>query len=237
MAAYCSRLILTVNNLSYDPTRQVLSKLKSLYKLHDTNWLEARKNREWLQAPLSVYELHLGSWHRSEDGKFLNYKDIADQLVPYIKATGFTHIELMPVTEHPLDASWGYQTTGFYAPTSRFGTADDFRYFIDQCHQNGIGVILDWVAGHFPKDSHGMARYDGESIYEHADPRKGEHPDWGTLVFNYGRHEVKSFLISNALYWIKEFHLDGLRVDAVASMIYLDYSREDGEWIPNESWW
>lgn len=204
------------------------------FQWNDADWLKARAVHDWLHAPMSIYELHLGSWRRTGDGKFLNYRDIARLLVPYIRQTGFTHIELLPVTEHPLDASWGYQTTGFYAPTSRFGSADDFRYFVDLCHRNGIGVILDWVAGHFPKDMHGIARFDGSAVYEHADPRRGEHPDWGTLVFNYSRNEVRNFLISSALYWISQFHIDGLRVDAVASMLYLDYSRKTGEWIPNQ---
>ncbi|HLA44926.1 MAG TPA: 1,4-alpha-glucan branching protein GlgB, partial [Aggregatilineales bacterium] len=200
----------------------------------DAGWLESRKSTDWLHAPLSIYELHLGSWRRDTNGRFPNYREIAGQLVPYIRSLGFTHIELMPISEHPLDASWGYQTTGFFAPTSRYGTADDFRYFIDYCHRHGIGIILDWVAGHFPKDMFGMVRYDGTPLYEHEDPRRGEHPDWGTLIFNYSRNEVRNFLISNAIYWIREFHLDGLRVDAVASMLYLDYSREDGEWLPNK---
>ena len=204
------------------------------FQWNDEQWLAARAQREWLHAPMSIYELHLGSWRRTGDGRFLNYRDIARLLVPYVRQTGFTHIELLPVTEHPLDASWGYQTTGFFAPSSRFGNADDFRYLVDLCHRNGIGVILDWVAGHFPKDTHGIARFDGSAVYEHEDPRRGEHPDWGTLVFNYSRNEVRNFLISSALYWIKEFHIDGLRVDAVASMLYLDYSRKAGEWIPNQ---
>jgi 1,4-alpha-glucan branching enzyme len=207
---------------------------ESQFKWSDTDWLESRKQRDWLHAPLSIYEMHLGSWRRDADGNFLNYRIIADQLVSYLKPLGFTHIELMPITEHPLDASWGYQTTGFYAPTSRFGSADDFRYFVDYCHSHGIGVILDWVAGHFPKDMHGIVRYDGTTLYEHEDPRRAEHRDWGTLIFNYSRHEVRNFLISNAVYWIREFHLDGLRVDAVASMLYLDYSRNEGDWVPNK---
>ncbi|MDQ7016592.1 MAG: 1,4-alpha-glucan branching protein GlgB [Gammaproteobacteria bacterium] len=207
---------------------------ESQYGWQDSNWMEVRKKRDWLQEPLSIYELHLGSWQRGEDNGFINYRQIAEQLVPYVKKLGFTHIELLPISEHPLDASWGYQTTGFYAPTSRFGSPDDFRYLIDHCHQNGIGVLLDWVPAHFPKDAHGLGRFDGEALYEHADPRQGEHRDWGTLIFNYGRSEVKNFLISNAIYWMEEFHLDGLRVDAVASMLYLDYSREPDEWIPNE---
>jgi 1,4-alpha-glucan branching enzyme len=183
---------------------------------------------------MSVYEVHLGSWRRDEQNEFLNYRDIAHQLVDYVKATGFTHIELLPVSEHPFDGSWGYQVMGYYAPTSRFGQADDFRYFVDHCHQNGIGVLLDWVPAHFPKDSHGLARFDGSALYEHEDPRRGEHRDWDTLIYNYGRHEVRNFLIANANYWMEEFHIDGLRVDAVASMLYLDYSREDGDWLPNE---
>ncbi|MFQ5659250.1 MAG: 1,4-alpha-glucan branching protein GlgB [Gammaproteobacteria bacterium] len=200
----------------------------------DTAWIESRQAVDYLHAPLSIYELHLGSWRRRGDGGFLNYREIADQLISYLKETGFTHIELLPVSEHPLDESWGYQTTGFYAPTSRYGSEDDFRYLVDSCHRHGIGIILDWVAGHFPKDEHAMARFDGTPLYEHEDPRRGEHREWGTLVFNYDRHEVRSFLISNALYWIREFHLDGLRVDAVAAMLYLDYSRTQGEWLPNE---
>jgi len=205
----------------------------SEYVWQDNGWMTARQDRDWLQEPLSIYELHLGSWQRGADGGFVNYRQIAEQLMPYVKGLGFTHIELLPISEHPLDASWGYQTTGFYAPTSRFGTPDDFRYLIDHCHENGIGVLLDWVPAHFPKDAHGLGRFDGEALYEHADPRQGEHRDWGTLIFNYGRSEVKNFLISNAIYWMEEFHLDGLRVDAVASMLYLDYSREADDWIPN----
>ncbi|MBK8507698.1 MAG: 1,4-alpha-glucan branching protein GlgB [Candidatus Competibacteraceae bacterium] len=202
------------------------------YGWRDGEWMEGRNNFDWLHQPISVYEVHLGSWRRGWEGEFLNYRDLAHQLVEYVKEMGFTHIELLPITEHPYDASWGYQTTGYYAPTSRFGTPDDFRYFVDYCHQNGIGVILDWVPAHFPKDAHGLARFDGEALYEHADPRKGEHLDWSTLIFNFGRYEVKNFLLSSAFYWLEEFHLDGLRVDAVASMLYLDYSRT--EWIPNK---
>ena len=200
----------------------------------DMQWLEQRKSHDWLHQPLSVYECHLGSWQRDENGAFLNYRDLAHQLVNYVKETGFSHIELLPITEHPLDASWGYQTTGYFAPTRRFGDANDFRYFVDYCHSHKIGVILDWVPAHFPKDEHGLARYDGSPLYEHEDPRKGEHRDWGTLIYNYGRNEVKNFLLSSAIFWLEEFHLDGLRVDAVASMLYLDYSREDGDWIPNQ---
>ncbi|MCZ6525551.1 MAG: 1,4-alpha-glucan branching protein GlgB [Gammaproteobacteria bacterium] len=204
------------------------------FSWNDADWIASRRTSECLHAPMSIYELHLGSWRQQTGGGFLNYRQIADQLVPYLEEMGFTHIELLPITEHPLDASWGYQTTGFFAPTSRYGSADDFRYFVDVCHRHGIGIILDWVAGHFPKDTHGMAQFDGSTLYEHEDPRRGEHLQWGTLVFNYSRHEVRNFLISNALYWIKEFHLDGLRVDAVASMLYLDYNREEGEWLPND---
>lgn len=200
----------------------------------DDNWLAHRKSRNWLKEPMSIYEVHLGSWQLDEQGQFFNYRELAQRLVPYAKEHGFTHIELLPVSEHPFDGSWGYQTTGNYAPTSRFGAPDDFRYFVDHCHQNGIGVILDWVPGHFPKDAHGLARFDGSALYEHEDPRLGEHKDWGTLIFNYGRNEVKNYLLSSAIYWIEEFHIDGLRVDAVASMLYLDYSRQPGEWLPNQ---
>ncbi len=203
------------------------------YRWQDQPWLKRRKSWDWQRAPLSVYEVHLSSWRRTDDGGFINYRDLAHQLVDYIKPLGFTHIELLPITEHPLDDSWGYQTTGYYAPTSRFGSPDDFRYFVDHLHQADIGVLLDWVPAHFPKDSHALARYDGTALYEHEDPRKGEHRDWGTLIYNYGRNEVRNFLLANALYWLKEFHIDGLRVDAVASMLYLDYSREDDDWVPN----
>ena len=204
------------------------------YGWGDAAWMKARAELDWVHAPMSVYEAHLGSWRRDAEGEFLNYRELAHQMVDYVKDMGFTAIELLPVSEHPLDASWGYQTLGYYAPTSRFGSPDDFRYFVDHCHQNGIGVLLDWVPAHFPKDAHGLARFDGTALYEHEDPRKGEHRDWSTLIFNYGRNEVKNFLVSNALYWLEEFHIDGLRVDAVASMLYLDYSREAGDWIPNQ---
>ncbi len=199
----------------------------------DGTWLTARQQRDWLHSPMGIYEVHLGSWQQAEGGGFLNYRELAHRLVDYVKKLGFTHIELLPVAEHPLDASWGYQVTGYFAPSSRYGSPDDFRYFVDHCHLQGIGVILDWVPGHFPKDAHGLAWFDGTALYEYADPRQGEHRDWGTLIFNYGRHEVKNFLLSNALFWLAEYHIDGLRVDAVASMLYLDYSRQQGEWVPN----
>ncbi len=202
------------------------------YDWQDAEWLKHREQKDWLHTPMSVYEVHLGSWQRDEDDGFLNYRELAKRLVDYVKDMGFSHIELLPVTEHPFDGSWGYQTTGYYAPTSRFGSPDDFRYFVNYCHQHGVGVFLDWVPAHFPKDAHGLARFDGTALYEHEDPRKGEHLDWSTLIYNYSRHEVKNFLLSSALFWLEELHLDGLRVDAVASMLYLDYSRED--WIPNE---
>ena len=198
----------------------------------DAAWMQRRKDRDWQHVPMSIYEVHLGSWQRGPEGEMLNYRDLAHRLVDYVKDMGFSHIELLPVTEHPYDKSWGYQATGYYAPTSRFGSPDDFRYFVDHCHRNGIGVILDWVPAHFPKDAHGLARFDGTALYEHADPRKGEHLDWSTLIYNYSRNEVKNFLLSSALCWLEDYHVDGLRVDAVASMLYLDYSRT--EWIPNQ---
>ena len=206
---------------------------ESNYKWKDKKYQNALPEHA-LDKPMSIYEVHLASWKRKEDWTWYTYKEIAPILVDYVKKHGFTHIELMPVMEYPFDGSWGYQVTGYYAPTSRFGEPDDLRYFIDYCHKHGIGVLLDWVPAHFPKDAFALAQFDGTALYEHVDPRKGEHPDWGTLIFNYGRNEVQNFLISNALYWLKEFHADGLRIDAVASMLYLDYSRKDGEWMPNQ---
>ncbi len=208
------------------------------YRWQDADWMAERHNRQRLDGPMSIYEVHLGSWKRAADPelgrRWLTYRELAETLVPYAKEMGYTHLELMPVTEHPFDGSWGYQTVGYYAPTARFGTPDDFRYFVDQAHQAGLGVILDWVPAHFPKDGYGLSFFDGTHLYEHADPRKGEHQDWGTLIFNFGRNEVRAFLLSNALFWLDKYHLDGLRVDAVASMLYLDYSRKAGEWIPNK---
>lgn len=206
------------------------------YEWGDSDWMEKRASDDPYHGPMSVYEVHLGSWKRKFDDnyRFLSYLELADELLDYVCDMGYTHIELMPVAEFPFDGSWGYQVCGFFAPTSRFGSPDEFREFVDRCHQRGIGIIMDWVPAHFPKDAHGLARFDGTALYEHADPRQGEHTDWGTLIFNYGRNEVRNFLISNAMYWLKEFHIDGLRVDAVASMLYLDYSRKEGQWIPNQ---
>ncbi|MDJ0897743.1 MAG: 1,4-alpha-glucan branching enzyme [Xenococcus sp. MO_188.B8] len=226
------------------------------YQWQDDDWMEQRRNSDPLSQPISVYEIHLGSWMHAaaaekprllsgegesvavselnQDARFLSYYELVDKLIPYVKELGYTHIELLPIAEHPFDGSWGYQVTGYYAPTSRYGNPEDLMYFIDQCHQNGIGIIVDWVPGHFPKDGHGLAFFDGTHLYEHADPRQGEHKEWGTLVFNYSRNEVKNFLIANALFWFDKYHIDGIRVDAVASMLYLNYAREDGEWVANE---
>jgi 1,4-alpha-glucan branching enzyme len=208
---------------------------KSEYRFGDDAWMQARASRDPLRSPISIYEVHAGSWRRvpEEGGRWLNYRELADQLGDYVQEMGFTHVEFLPLMEHPFSGSWGYQVSGYFAPTSRFGTPDDLRYMIDQFHRRGIGVILDWVPAHFPKDEFSLGRFDGTALYEHEDPRLGDHPEWGTYIFNYGRDEVRSFLISSALYWLGEFHADGLRVDAVASMIYRDYGRRSGEWIPN----
>jgi 1,4-alpha-glucan branching enzyme len=205
------------------------------YEWGDQEWLDQRRTRDCLAGPMSIYEVHLGSWLRisEEDNRWATYREIALPLVDHVKKYGFTHVELMPIMEHPFDASWGYQVTGYFAPTSRFGTPDDFMFFVDVLHQNGVGVILDWVPAHFPRDDFSLRLFDGTALYEHADPRQGEHKDWGTLIFNYGRNEVRNFLVGNALFWLDKYHVDGLRVDAVASLIYLDYSREEGEWVPN----
>ncbi|MBK7403131.1 MAG: 1,4-alpha-glucan branching protein GlgB [Phycisphaerales bacterium] len=205
------------------------------YEWRDGEWMEARRADDWRRRPMSIYEVHLGSWRRvPEDGnRPLSYREAADQLAEYVGWLGFTHVELMPVMEHPFDGSWGYQTTGYFAPSSRFGSPDDFMYLVDTLHRAGIGVILDWVPSHFATDGHGLAMFDGTHLYEHADPRQGFHPDWGSFIFNYARHEVRSFLMSSANHWVETFHADGIRVDAVASMLYLDYSRKQGEWIPN----
>jgi 1,4-alpha-glucan branching enzyme len=204
------------------------------YAWSDSEWMEERAAKDLLKEPVSIYELHLESWLRGPNREWTTYRELATKLVEYVKRMGYTHIELMPPAEHPFSGSWGYQVIGYFAPTSRFGTPRDFMHLVDQCHRNGIGVIIDWVPAHFPKDAHGLAYFDGTALYEHADPRKGEHRDWGTLIFNFGRNEVLSFLISNALFWLKKYHIDGLRVDAVASMLYLDYSRNPGDWEPNE---
>jgi 1,4-alpha-glucan branching enzyme len=205
------------------------------YRWQDDAWMSARRSCDPLRSPFAIYEVHLGSWARvpGEDQRMLTYRELVPRLVQHVKKLGFTHVELLPVAEHAYYASWGYQVTGYYAPTARYGSPDDFRYFVDQCHQNGIGVLIDWVPAHFPKDDFALRRFDGTALYEHEDWRRGEHPDWGTLIFNYARSEVKNYLLANALYWIREFHVDGLRVDAVASMLYLDYSRPSGAWVPN----
>ena len=204
------------------------------YQWQDAGWMETRGTRDILKSPVSTYEVHLESWMRAPDGRPLSYRELAVNLVEYVKRMGYTHIELLPIMEYPYSGSWGYQVVGYYAPTSRFGPPQDFMHFVDCCHQAGIGVIVDWVPAHFPKDAHGLVFFDGTALYEHADWRKGEHREWGTLVFNYGRNEVRTFLTANALFWLKKYHIDGLRVDAVASMLYLDYSRKEGEWVPNQ---
>ncbi|MDX1390193.1 MAG: 1,4-alpha-glucan branching enzyme, partial [Acidobacteriota bacterium] len=204
------------------------------YDWNDGEWMATRGRRQTVDAPMSVYEVHLGSWMRPMDGReFFGYRELAERLSEYVVRMGYTHVELMPVMEHPYYGSWGYQTTGYFAPTGRYGTPQDFMVFVDTMHRHGIGVILDWVPSHFPGDGHALSFFDGTHLYEHADPRKGFHPDWNSYIFNYGRNEVRSFLISSALFWLDRYHADGLRVDAVASMLYLDYSRKDGEWIPN----
>lgn len=205
------------------------------YQWNDQSWLDRRASSDPLNKAINIYELHLGSWRRDPDGHhgWMNYRDLAHEVVSYCQEMGFTHVELMPISEHPFTGSWGYQTVGYFGVTSRYGTPEDFMYFVDHCHQHNIGVILDWVPAHFPKDGHGLRHFDGTALYEHADPRQGEHPDWGTMIFNYGRNEVRNFLVANSLFWLDKYHIDGLRVDAVASMLYLDYSRKDGEWIPN----
>ena len=206
----------------------------SSFEWHDGDWLETRAKADWLHAPFNIYEVHAGSWRRHPDGRYYSYRELADALVPYLQDMNYSHVEFMPLTEHPLDESWGYQTTGYFAATARFGTVDDLKYLVDACHRAGLGVILDWVPGHFPMDDWALARFDGSALYEHADPRLGVHQDWGTHIFNYGRNEVKGFLLASADFWLRELHFDGLRVDAVASMLYLDYSRKAGEWLPNK---
>ncbi len=205
------------------------------YSWQDSQWLDRRISTDQLNGPISIYEVHLGSWQRGGDGPhgWLNYRELAHRLVEYCQRLGYTHVELLPISEHPFSGSWGYQTVGHFAVTSRHGSPEDFMYFVDYCHQHDLGVILDWVPAHFPRDAHGLRRFDGSALYEHADPRQGEHPDWGTMIFNYGRSEVRNFLLANAMFWLDKYHIDGLRVDAVASMLYLDYSREEGDWVPN----
>src|SRR5919197_4280059 len=207
----------------------------SRYRWADDAWMESRRQRDWPKGPLNIYEVHLGSWRRRADegNRPLSYLELAETLIPYVLEMGYTHIELLPIAEHPFEGSWGYQVTNYYAPTSRYGNPDEFRHFVDKCHQVGVGVIMDWLPAHFPRDAHALAEFDGTDLYEHMDPRQGEHQDWGTLIFNYGRNEVRNFLIGNALFWLDKYHVDGLRVDAVASMLYLDYSRTPGQWIPN----
>ena len=216
------------------PATASITAQPSTFAWDDAAWLEQRARRDWLKEPISIYEVHLGSWRRNAAGNFLSYREIAVQLGEYVKDLGFTHVELLPITEHPFDDSWGYQCTGYFAPTSRHGSPDGLRALVAELHRQGIGVLLDWVPGHFPKDDHALARFDGTALYEYGDRQKGEHPDWDTLVFNYARNEVQSFLLSSAICWLEDFHFDGLRVDAVASMLYLDYSRKPHQWTPNQ---
>ena len=216
-----------------EPPRTAAIVSDARHRWRDASWMERRAQGEVFDRPMSIYEVHVGSWRRGEDDRVLGYREVADELAAYCQEMGFTHVEFMPLAEHPFGPSWGYQVSYYYAPSARYGTPDDLRYLVDRLHRAGVGVIMDWVPAHFPRDEWALARFDGTPLYEHADPRQGEHPDWGTLVFNYGRNEVRNFLIANALFWLEEFHIDGLRVDAVASMLYLDYSREEGEWVPN----
>lgn len=214
-------------------TASVVTDIDS-YTWHDAEWMQQRRESNPLAQPMSIYELHPGSWKRKDNDDWLTYRELAHELADYLQDMGYTHVELMPIMEHPFDGSWGYQVTGYYSPTRRYGTPQDFMYFVDYMHQQGLGVILDWVPAHFPKDGYALSYFDGTHLYEHADPRQGEHPDWGTYIFNYGRNEVRNFLLANAIFWLKEYHIDGLRVDAVSSMVYLDFSREEGQWVPNQ---